>query len=122
MTRALLIAGADVNAPDADGHTPIHVATIYSRPEILTLLVKHHPDLNARDVAGNMALHLAIRNRDAVCARHLIEVGASVTAGDANDRHPLDMFDNDAFPELAKLLDGNNVRQKIWKHKASQNQ
>ena len=53
-------AGADPNARDGDGFTPLHRAAAHSQtPETVTALVNAAADPNARDVFGLTPLHRA---------------------------------------------------------------
>ena len=92
VAKLLVSYGADVNAPDKSGKTPIfyaidygdlkttkllltNKATIKDNPELLTnatkkkdieiveLLLKHGADINSSDVHGRTALHFAALNR-----------------------------------------------------------
>lgn len=47
--RFLLEAGADVNAKDKGGHTPLHWACITGRVDVARLLLDHGADPNARE-------------------------------------------------------------------------
>ena len=50
-----LRAGANVNARDEDGLTPLHAATAFSKtPAIVDALLKGGANVNARDRAGKM--------------------------------------------------------------------
>ncbi|MGQ0507655.1 MAG: ankyrin repeat domain-containing protein, partial [Myxococcaceae bacterium] len=53
----LVAAGLSVESTSDAGERPIHVAT---NEEAVKALLRHHADVNARDAAGNTALHLAI--------------------------------------------------------------
>jgi len=55
MTEAievLLEYGADVNAKNADGNTPLHIAGLTSAREVVNLLVSHGADINTRNLDG----------------------------------------------------------------------
>lgn len=61
MIHALLKAGADVNARDIRGVTPLifAVATDYSSPRVIQALLQNGADVNARDKTGETALDWA---------------------------------------------------------------
>ena len=53
MLEVLLKAGADVNAKDADGFTPLHwAAQSNPSPAVLEVLLKAGADPRAIDIAG----------------------------------------------------------------------
>src|SRR3712207_5168927 len=57
--RALLDAGADVNAADENGYTPLMEAAHAPHPEAVRLLLAAGADLEARNRLGSTALHSA---------------------------------------------------------------
>ena len=81
----LLAAGADPNARDADGRTPLHYAAEQCRADIAELLLKHGADPNARDADGDMPLH---RVTCLDVADLLIRHGADVNARDGEGYTP----------------------------------
>ena len=57
QVKALIDAGADVNARDKYSQTPLHFATRYSKnPEVTRLLIEKGADANAKDKNGNIPL------------------------------------------------------------------
>ena len=50
--RKLLDNGADVNARDPEGNTPLILASFYASPECLELLIKKGADVNSVNKAG----------------------------------------------------------------------
>lgn len=113
MVQLLLSAGANPNARDESGATPIFAAArqaeadsfereyrgedgVFGKPVIngnfsaLETLVAHGADVNARDFSGNTALHDLYCNVPAMKA--LIRLGANPNIANAKGQTPL--FDN----------------------------
>ena len=79
--------GADVNAPNDEGNTPLHLAASsgsYTAPAIIELLADAGADVNALNRGGETPLHAALRSRsersDHVAA--LLEAGADANVRD----------------------------------------
>ena len=56
----LIADGADVNARDATGSTPLHAAVALGSVEIVEMLLTAGADLNARDANGSTPLAIAV--------------------------------------------------------------
>jgi ankyrin repeat protein len=74
--RKLLDNGADVNARDAEGNTPLILASFYAGPECVALLLEKGADANAANRAGVTALIRAATNYDKT--RLLVTAGSKV--------------------------------------------
>lgn len=61
----LLNAGADVNARDSYGKTPLHSAVYWGHKEMIELLLKFGADINAVLINGESILHRAASSYDA---------------------------------------------------------
>ena len=55
--------GADVNAKNPKGETPLHYTAWNNAVEFAKLLIDHGADINARDVNGETPLHWATQER-----------------------------------------------------------
>lgn len=92
IVRALLNAGADVNARNPQDITPLHLAAWDGNAEIVSLLLEHGADINRRNHRneGMSALDIAAMTGAADVVRILIERGADPRRGDpVNKTTPL---------------------------------
>mmetsp|Transcript_19826 Transcript_19826/g.42894 ORF Transcript_19826/g.42894 Transcript_19826/m.42894 type:complete len:419 (-) Transcript_19826:133-1389(-) len=55
----LIAAGANVNEPDKQGLTALHLAAARGRSDLLTALLAHGADVNIQDVSGRTAAQVA---------------------------------------------------------------
>ena len=81
IVTLLLAAGAEIDARDLRGRTPLHGAAgrDWDPGAVIVELVDAGADLNARDTEGNTPLHASRRNRNPVVAPLLLELGADPT-------------------------------------------
>jgi cytohesin len=81
---ALLMAhGADVNAPDGVGDTPLHHAALDGRNAVIRLLLAAGADVDARNAAGQTPLYKAIESTVPDTVGLLLSRGADPSAVDA---------------------------------------
>ncbi|KAM3550034.1 hypothetical protein MY1884_008450 [Beauveria asiatica] len=99
--RDVLNWGVCANAYDANGNTPL-MAFVAQLPEdgnyklgprILEILIEAGGNVDARNRAGETALHIAIRCGRKLAAKALVDQGANVYARDALGRSVLDVAD-----------------------------
>ncbi|CAM9394450.1 unnamed protein product [Ectocarpus sp. 8 AP-2014] len=91
IAAVLVDGGADVNAADTHGLTPLHLAAAdYSNCKIVTKLIKAGADVNAANTDGLTPLHAAaFDSSHCEIVTKLIEAGADVHAEDPGGHTPL---------------------------------
>ena len=80
--QVLLDHGADVNAKDNEGKTPLHTV---SNAEVVEVLLAHNADINAKDNEGKTPLY----ERNTELTKVLLAHNANINAKDNNGRTPL---------------------------------
>jgi ankyrin repeat protein len=83
--HALLVEGVDVNAPTADGTTPLHWAVYRNEERLVRRLLDAGADANRTNRYGVPPLALACTNANAALVRLLIAAGADPKAAPAGE-------------------------------------
>lgn len=81
--NTLLQQGLDVRAPQSDGSTALHWATLGGHVDAIRSLVQAGADVNAADRYGTTPLSLAALNGDTAATEVLLNAGADPNAVDA---------------------------------------
>jgi ankyrin repeat protein len=83
MAKALVLAGAELHAVDAQGWSALHIAVQQDKPAFVEaiLLTEADPDFTVNTVT---ALHVAAALDRFSCAQFLLENGASTTKADSS--------------------------------------
>jgi ankyrin repeat protein len=98
--------GANVNAQNSLGETPLHKAVFnnFIRLLLVELLLQNRADVNLRNAKGETALHYAVflQRKDLVTA--LLKGGANANIKDERNVNPADLAFQLKYKELGKFL------------------
>ena len=84
-------AGADLEAADGDGMTPLHYAARRGNTKIVSLLVEAGVDVDAKTPDEETALYLAVYHRATSCVEVLLAAGASPNLREGHRLTPFDL-------------------------------
>jgi truncated hemoglobin YjbI len=109
IVELLLRLGADPNAPDGGGHTPLYSVgnecKVSDGGKVVHALVRAGAKVDAHDgVKHCTALHMAARRGNVVVAKALLECGADIEARDTLGETPLRRSVNCDKSEVASVL------------------
>jgi len=80
LVEGLIAKGANINAPDRNGMTPLHVAAQDGRIVIAQILATNGANLQAEDKHGHTPAYFAVRSAHPEVAGLLIDKGADVSS------------------------------------------
>ena len=104
IVREAIRLGADVNAKDKFGSTPLHYAALIGQARTVELLISKGADVNAKDDYDWTPLHRAALNGETETVELLILNGSDVNAKNNNGWTPLDYAGENGRNKIAELL------------------
>jgi hypothetical protein len=106
MVKLLLARGSLVNVIAADGteRTPLHIAALNRRADVLRLLLASGGDINAREHDDTTPLADAVMCGDTACVKLLLEKGANVNDKDSTGKSLLRSAQENGYAEVVQML------------------
>lgn len=104
VKRALAAAHQDINKPDDDHYTPLHLASGHGRLEIVEYLIATGADYTAVDENGESALHLAAMAGHEKVVAMLLDAGSPAGLQSREGYTPLHMAAQHGHATTAELL------------------
>jgi ankyrin repeat protein/beta-lactamase regulating signal transducer with metallopeptidase domain len=111
VLEALIAHGADLDAKDKEGRTPLMRACENSQKGVSELLIAKGADLNVQSNAGHTALHIACATGQKDVVELLIAKGAEVNVKEKAGRSPLVYARDNDYPEIANLLRKHGAKE-----------
>jgi ankyrin repeat protein len=110
--QLLLDRGADVNACDDTNWTPLYMAALHGRLEIVRMLLDHGAAINSLSVGGQTPLNIASKYGYVEIVRLLLERGADPNVRSVNGTTPTDIAASEGHREVVQLLSeySNNTK------------
>ncbi|MBA3954737.1 ankyrin repeat domain-containing protein [Candidatus Dependentiae bacterium] len=116
ILKVLLDAGADLQAHDASGMTPLHQAAAYEHNQIIKYLLEKGALVNIQDKQGHTPLFIAAAGGNVDSVKLLLSKGADKNIKDVQGKTVLTVIQEvykspefsqatkSSFPEIIKLL------------------
>lgn len=104
LVETLIRKGADINAKDWYGDTPLHIAAWKDHAETCILLIESGADMQAKNLSGDTPLHTAARmDRTKIC-KLLLDHGADINAKSDSDQTALSWAAYLGYPKTCAML------------------
>ena len=104
LARDLIQRGADLEAKDERGYSPLILAAFKGRTAVLRILLEGGADAKAQDKHGNSALMFAAQGGDLEAVKLLLAAGADIGARGQNGYTALQIAKLCSQPEVAHFL------------------
>ncbi|KAM8775451.1 ankyrin repeat domain-containing protein 27 isoform 2-T2 [Rhynchonycteris naso] len=97
-------SGLGVNVTNQDGSSPLHIAALHGRADLIPLLLKHGASVGARNANQAVPLHLACQQGHFQVVKYLLDSNAKPNKKDISGNTPLIYACSSGHHEVAALL------------------
>jgi uncharacterized protein len=104
ICELLIKAGADVNAKNYYGITPLHDAARMDHQDVIELLLENKADINAKSSSGESVLYYAAEFEHPDLVKFLISKGADKSIPDNEGKTPLQMAKDKKYQTIIDVL------------------
>ncbi len=104
VTKRLIAQGADLNAKDEKGQTPLHLLNLARNGKLVPFLISHGADVNARNQSGKTPLMIAAERGEEYFVNLLVHNGADISATDNEGRTALQLAEANGHTGTIELL------------------
>lgn len=111
--RAAIRHQAPIHEHNRDGTSPIHLAALHNKPEIIDVLLQAGTDVNLRDETRNNPIHVAIATSAMEACEVLIAANCDLNKSNQFGAKPVDVAGNTSTPGLIKILHNAGARLKL---------
>ena len=89
IARALITAGADIEAPNHELDRPLHLAASVGNMEVMKVILEEGGDLYSRGSQDNTALHLAAQSAQVEVMEELVSRGLKIDQVNSAGEYPI---------------------------------
>lgn len=104
VIEMLIQKNCNINAPNFEGGTALHIMVMRNRLECVVALLSHEADCDITDNDGNTPLHIAIKTGNVAIIQSLIVFGANLNALNNEGHTSRHLISADQEPKLLYYL------------------
>jgi ankyrin repeat protein len=100
-----------INIQNKNGHTPSHTAVLLKHNFMISILSSHYNfEIDAVDLNGQSALHLAVDKDNVQAVKELLRLGADYTLADNDGKLPIDLVKDSPYGRRIEEILINKIR------------